>query len=316
VTASLRIIYAGTPEFAVPALRALLAAGHQVLAVYTQPDRPAGRGRQLAQSAVKQCARESALTVEQPSSLRDVAALERIQALGADMLVVAAYGLILPPTVLALPRLGCINIHASLLPRWRGAAPIQRAILAGDTMTGITIMRMDAGLDTGPMLLTRSTPIEPGDTAASLHDRLAQIGAAALLEAVPGIIDGSLLPRAQPSSGVTHAAKIRKDEAGIDWHAPAQHIERAVRAFNPWPVAETYWNERQLRIWAARCLDIQHTAAPGEVVAADGQGLRVATGSGLLALTQVQLAGGKAMSAGDFLNAHPIVGTTLGRNAA
>jgi methionyl-tRNA formyltransferase len=316
VTAPLRIIYAGTPEFAVPALRALLAAGHQVVAVYTQPDRPAGRGRQLAQSAVKQCARELALTVEQPSSLRDVAAVERIQAQRADMLVVAAYGLILPPTVLALPRLGCINIHASLLPRWRGAAPIQRAILAGDAMTGITIMRMDAGLDTGPMLLERSTPIEPGDTAASLHDRLAEIGAAALLEAVPGIIDGSLLPRPQPGNGVTHAAKIRKDEAVIDWHAPAQHIERAVRAFNPWPVAETYWNDRQLRVWAAQWLDTQHTAVPGQVVAADGQGLRVATGSGLLALTQVQLAGGKAMSAGDFLNAHRIVGTTLGRNAA
>jgi methionyl-tRNA formyltransferase len=316
VTAPLRIIYAGTPEFAVPALQALLAAGQQVVAVYTQPDRPAGRGRQLAQSAVKRCAQGFALTVEQPPSLRDAAAIEQMQSYSADMLVVAAYGLILPPAVLALPRLGCINIHASLLPRWRGAAPIQRAILAGDAMTGITIMSMDVGLDTGPMLLERSTSIEPGDTAASLHDRLAEIGAAALLEALPGIITGSLLPRPQPQSGITHAAKIRKDEAVIDWRIPAQRIERQVRAFNPWPVAETYWNERQLRIWGAQWLDTQHMASPGDVVAADARGLQVATGSGLLALTQVQLAGGKVMAAGDFLNAHPVLGATLGRNAA
>jgi methionyl-tRNA formyltransferase len=316
VTAPLRIIYAGTPEFAVPALRALLAAGHQVAAVYTQPDRPAGRGRQLAQSAVKRFAHAAALTVEQPASLRDAAALARMQTYAADMLVVAAYGLILPPPVLALPRFGCINIHASLLPRWRGAAPIQRAILAGDAVTGITIMRMEAGLDTGPMLLERSTAIEPGDTAESLHDRLADIGAMALLEALPGIVAGSLLPRPQPLSGVTHAAKIRKDEAMIDWHMPAQHIERQVRAFNPWPVAETYWNERQLRIWGARWLDASHAAPPGQVVTAAGQSLQVATGSGLLALTQIQLAGGRAMAAGDFLNAHSMMGAMLGRNAA
>jgi len=324
VTVPLRIIYAGTPEFAVPALQALLAAGHQIVAVYTQPDRPAGRGRRLAQSAVKQAALAQRLPVEQPPSLRDPAAVERMQAHAADMLVVAAYGLLLPPAVLALPRLGCVNIHASLLPRWRGAAPIQRAILAGDTHTGITIMRMDAGLDTGPMLLERSLAIATDDTAASLHDRLAVLGAHALLDAVPGIAAGSLVPRPQPHEGVTHAAKIHKQEAAIDWRAPARQLERQVRAFNPWPVAQTYWNERQLRIWGATVLDGRDTmssgaslgALPGQVVAVDAHGLQVATGDGVLALTRIQLAGGKAMAAGDFANAHRILGASLATSAA
>jgi methionyl-tRNA formyltransferase len=316
VTSQLRIIYAGTPEFAVPALEALLTAGHRVVAVYTQPDRPAGRGRQLSQSAVKQCALRHGLPLEQPLTLRDGATLERLQSHAAQMLVVAAYGLILPPAVLALPPLGCINIHASLLPRWRGAAPIQRAILAGDANTGITIMRMEAGLDTGPMLLERSIAIEPTDTAADLHDRLAPLGAAALLQALPGIVEGSLLPRSQPQVGVTHAAKIRKEEASIDWRSPARHIERQVRAFNPWPVAETYWNERQLRIWRAHVLDMQTDAPPGQVVEPGAQGVMVATGSGVLALAQLQLAGGKVLAAADFVNAQRIAGASLGRKGA
>jgi methionyl-tRNA formyltransferase len=316
VTSQLRIIYAGTPEFAVPGLEALLTAGQRVVAVYTQPDRPAGRGRQLAQSAVKQCALRHGLPVEQPLTLRDAAAVERLRGHAAQMLVVAAYGLILPPAVLALPPLGCINIHASLLPRWRGAAPIQRAILAGDVSTGVTIMRMDAGLDTGPMLLERSIAIEPTETAASVHDRLAELGATALLQALPGIADGSLLARPQPLSGVTYAAKIRKEEASIDWRNSAQHIERLVRGFNPWPVAETYWNERQLRVWQALALDEQIEAQPGQVVEVGTQGVLVATGSGVLALTQLQLAGGKVLAAADFVNAQRILGARLGRNGA
>lgn len=320
MTAHLRIIYAGTPEFSVPALQALLRAEAEVVAVYTQPDRPAGRGRQVALSAVKQCALRHGLSVEQPLTLRDAAAVERLQSYQADVMVVAAYGLILPPAALAAPRLGCINIHASLLPRWRGAAPIQRAILAGDATTGITIMRMEAGLDTGPMLLERSVTIEAGETGASLHDRLSQLGADALLEALPGIVDGSLPPRPQPAVGVTHAAKIRKEEASIDWQQPAQQIERQVRAFNPWPVAETYWNDRQLRVWEARPVGgapIDALAAPaGSVVDMGTKELCVATGAGLLELRRVQLAGGKVLAAADFLNAHRIIGATLGRPAA
>jgi methionyl-tRNA formyltransferase len=315
VTAQLRIIYAGTPEFAVRPLQALLADGHSIAAVYTQPDRPAGRGRQVAMSAVKQCALEHGLPVEQPPTLRDPAAVQRLAAFNADLMVVAAYGLLLPQAVLATPRLGCINIHASLLPRWRGAAPIQRAILAGDVTTGITIMRMDAGLDTGPMLLERSIDISPDETAASLHDRLSLLGAAALLDALPGIADGSLAERPQPTEGATHAAKIRKEEASIDWQQPAQQIERLVRAFNPWPIAETYWKDRQLRVWQAGLVDAAHSAPPGQVVDAGARGLLVATGSGLLALARVQLAGGKVLAAADFLNAHRIVGATLGRLA-
>ena len=293
-----------------PALQALLDAGHEVVAVYTQPDRPAGRGQQLAASAVKQRARVAGLSVEQPQTLRDPQAVARLQSWRADLMVVAAYGLILPAAVLEAPRLGCINIHASLLPRWRGAAPIQRAILAGDALTGVTIMRMEAGLDTGPMLLERSVAIAADDTAASLHDRLALLGAQALLDALPGIADGTLPPRPQPVEGITHAAKIRKEEAAIDWRLPAQHIARQVRAFNPWPVAETYWNGRQMRVWQAHVIDGEGT--PGLVVAAGEHGLSVATGAGLLVLDRLQLAGGKVLAAADFLNAHRILGATLG----
>lgn len=309
---SLSVVFAGTPDFSVPALEALSASRHRVLAVYTQPDRPAGRGQQLAMSAVKQCALRHRLPVEQPPTLRDQAAVERLASWNADVMVVVAYGLILPADVLAIPALGCLNIHASLLPRWRGAAPIHRALLAGDAETGVTIMRMDVGLDTGPMLLERTTPIAAADTAASLHDRLAAMGAQALLEALDRLIDGSITARPQPEGGVTYAAKIRKDEAIIDWSRSAPEIARQIRAFNPWPVAETRWNGQQLRIWEASVTDAAATAAPGTVVSAAATGIRVATGSGLLNLLRVQLAGRKAVSAAEFLNAHRIEGAVLG----
>lgn len=312
---SLAVVFAGTPEFSVPALEALVASRHRVLAVYTRQDRPAGRGQKLATSAVKQCAERHGLPVEQPVTLRDPAAVERLASWQADVMVVVAYGLILPPAVLAIPPLGCLNIHASLLPRWRGAAPIHRALLNGDAQTGVTIMRMNAGLDTGPMLLEQACPILATDTAASLHDGLATLGAQALLSALDGIVDGSLSERVQPEQGVTYAAKLHKEEALLDWSRPASELDRQVRAFNPWPVAETRWNGQQLRVWEAHVVDDASTAAPGTVVAADANGIRVATGAGLLNLMRVQLAGRKVVTAAEFLNAHRIEGAYLGPSA-
>ncbi len=307
----LSIVFAGTPEFSVPALEALAASAHRVVAVYTQPDRPAGRGQQLAMSAVKQCALRHSLPVEQPPTLRDPEAVERLAALRPDVMVVVAYGLILPANVLAIPRLGCVNIHASLLPRWRGAAPIHRALLAGDEVTGVTIMQMDAGLDTGPMLIERVTPIESTDTSGTLHDRLAQMGADALREALEGISNGTLTPRAQPAEGATYAAKIRKEEARIDWTRTAIEIDRQVRAFNPWPVAETRWNGQQLRIWQATAIDEACNAAPGTIIGGGADGIRVATGAGILNMKRVQLAGRKAVSAAEYLNAQRLDGAVL-----
>jgi methionyl-tRNA formyltransferase len=296
----------------VPALEALLRSSHRVLAVYTQPDRPAGRGQQLAASAVKQCALRHGLPVEQPATLRDAAAVERLQSWSADIMIVAAYGLLLPPSVLQTPRLGCINIHASLLPRWRGAAPIQRAIAAGDAESGVTIMQMEAGLDTGPMLLTRAVPIEARETAASLHDRLATLGAEALLAALEEISQGTAKPRAQPADGVTYATKLRKEEAAIDWSRSAAEIDRQIRAFDPWPVAETRLNGQQLRVWQAVPIDSRASREPGEVLATSAAGIDVSTGDGVLRLTRVQSAGRKAMSAAEFLKAHRLDGAVLG----
>ena len=310
-TLMLSIVFAGTPEFSVPALEALATYGDRVVAVYTQPDRPAGRGQQLAMGAVKQCALKHSLHVEQPLTLRDPAAVDHLASFRPDVMVVVAYGLILPANLLAIPRLGCVNIHASLLPRWRGAAPIHRALLAGDERTGVTIMQMDAGLDTGPMLIERVTTIEATDTSATLHDRLAGMGAAALLEALDGISKGTLSPRDQPDVGATYASKIKKEEARIDWTQTAAQIDRQVRAFNPWPVAETRWNGQQLRIWQASVIDEPVTAAPGTIIAGDANGIRVATGAGALNLTRVQLAGRKAVSAAEFLNAQRIDGAVL-----
>lgn len=305
---SLSVVFAGTPDFAVPALQALMASRHRVLAVYTQPDRPAGRGQQIAMSAVKQAALGHGLAIEQPSTLRDPAALERLASYQPDVMIVVAYGLILPASVLTVPAMGCLNIHGSLLPRWRGAAPIHRALLAGDARTGVTIMQMDAGLDTGPMLIERETAIEATDTSATVHDRLAVMGARALLDALDGLLDGSVVPRTQPAQGVTYAAKIRKEEAGIDWSRPAVEIDRQVRAFNPWPVAQTLWNGQQLRVWQAQPVAGADEASPGSIVAADANGIRVATGAGLLNLTRIQLAGRKPVAAAEFVNAHRLDG--------
>lgn len=309
---SLTIVFGGTPEFAVPALEALLHAGHRIAAVYTQPDRPAGRGRQVAQSAVKQAALRHGLVVEQPATLRDPAAADRLAGYRPDVMVVVAYGLLLPKPILDTPRLGCVNIHGSLLPRWRGAAPIQRALLAGDAETGVSIMCMDVGLDTGPVLSTKSIAIAPHETAATLHDRLATLGAQALIETLPKFAAGELIPQPQPQAGVTYAHKLRKEEAVLDWSRPAMELDRQVRAFNPWPVAETRWRGQQLRVWESAPLALNAKAKPGVVTGADANGIVVATGDGALNLTRVQLAGRKQMSAAEFLNAHRIVGDELG----
>ncbi|GFE78691.1 methionyl-tRNA formyltransferase [Steroidobacter agaridevorans] len=312
MSSQLSLIFAGTPEFSVPPLEALVASRHRVLAVYTQPDRPAGRGQQVTMSAVKQCALKHQLPVEQPPTLKDPAAVERLAQYQADLMIVVAYGLLLPKAVLDTPRLGCVNIHASLLPRWRGAAPIQRAIQAGDHESGVTIMQMDVGLDTGPMLLERVTPIGARETASSLHDRLSTLGAEAVIEAIDAIAAGKATPREQPKEGATYAAKIRKEEALIDWSKSAIEIDRHVRAFNPWPIAETRWNGQQLRVWEATPTDKKSSAAPGTVIATSSDGIEVATVAGTLQLTRVQAAGRKAMPAADFLRAHRLEGAVFG----
>ncbi|MCE3283909.1 MAG: fmt [Steroidobacteraceae bacterium] len=313
----LRIVFAGTPEFAVPALEALHAAGHSIVAVYTQPDRPAGRGRELVAGPIKRRAGELGLAVEQPATLKTRGSQARLAEYAPDVMVVVAYGLILPQAVLDVPRLGCLNIHASLLPRWRGAAPIQRAVLAGDTRTGISIMQMDAGLDTGPELLRRELAIGPRETSGELHDRLAPLGAGAIVEALARLANGTLRPRAQPDEGVTYAAKIRKDEARIDWTRSAVGIDRLVRAFNPSPVAETRLDGEQVRIWDAQPFEHRGQSdfrekfgvspVPGTVLDAPGR-IVVATGDGALELLTLQLPGRKPVSARDALNARDLRG--------
>ncbi|MCL7751186.1 methionyl-tRNA formyltransferase [Guyparkeria hydrothermalis] len=315
---SLRVVYCGTPDFAVPALEALArldeVAGEtlELVAAYTQPDRPAGRGKKLTAPPVKQAALELGLPVEQPLSLRDEAAQSQLAAYRPDLLVVAAYGLILPPAVLKMPRLGAINIHASLLPRWRGAAPINRAIEAGDTETGITIMQMEAGLDTGPMWFKRIEPIHPDDTAATLHDRLAPLGAEALIEALPTIVRGDGAPERQDDAQACYAAKLAKAEASVDWRESADLIERRVRAFNPWPVAQTMLEGQPLRLWGARMVEGRDEAAPGEVIELTADGFVVQTGAGGLELTRVQRAGGRPVAASDFARGRDLLGVRLG----
>ena len=306
-----RIVFAGTPDFAVPALQALVAAGHPPVAVYSQPDRPAGRGRKVRPGPVSQAALDAGLHLCQPASLRDPGAQAELAAWRPDLMVVVAYGLLLPPAVLAMPRRGCVNLHASILPRWRGAAPIQRALLAGDQQTGITLMQMDAGLDTGPMLAVSRCTVAPDETGGSLHDKLAALGAELLREQLPALLDASLVPQPQPADGVTYAAKISRDEARIDWQADAVAIERQVRAFNPWPVAHTLLGEEPLRIWQARATDTTHESAPGTILGTDGGQVEVAAGRGTLRLLQVQLPGRRAVSARDLANARTLAGQQL-----
>lgn len=310
----LRIIFAGTPDFSVPSLEALLAAGQDVVAVYTQPDRPAGRGRKLTPSPVKAAALAQGLPVLQPPTLRDEGAVADLRALAADLMVVVAYGLLLPQAVLDAPRMGCVNVHASLLPRWRGAAPIQRALLAGDGESGVTIMRMAAGLDTGPMYLLRPLAIAPRETGGGLSDKLATLGAQALVEALPGIADGSLIPVPQDDDQANYAHKLTKAEAEVDWSRPAVAIDRLIRAFDPWPVAQTSLEGASVRLWGSELSDLipPPAALPGQVLAAGKGGIEVATGAGVLRLTRLQPPGKRPMSAAEFLNARRLDGARLG----
>jgi methionyl-tRNA formyltransferase len=309
----LRVVFAGTPEFALPALKALLTQ-HHVVGVLTQPDRPRGRGRTVSPSPVKALAQAHHLPIFQPQTLRSEAARAQLAALHPDALIVVAYGLILPPPVLEIARLGCLNIHPSLLPRWRGAAPVQRAILAGDTTTGVCIVRMDQGLDTGPVLLQEEFALGAHVTSGSLHSALASLGAAALIRALAGLEAGTLQPRAQSSEGVTYAPKVEKAEARIDWRRPAADIERQVRAFNPQPIAETRLEGQQLRIYDARALPRGEpdSGDTGTIVAIRDGSLLVRCGIGLLAVSEVQKAGGRVLPVSAFAHNTPLAGQRLG----
>ncbi|MFC6840326.1 methionyl-tRNA formyltransferase [Xanthomonas theicola] len=299
----MKIVFAGTPDFAVPSLRAA-AQRHEVAAVYTQPDRPAGRGRGLTPSPVKLEAVARGIPVLQPDTLRSPEALQTLRALQPDLMVVVAYGLILPRAVLAIPTHGCWNVHASLLPRWRGAAPIQRAMEAGDGDTGVCLMQMEAGLDTGPVLLSQRTSISDSETGGQLHDRLAALGAQVLADGL-GLLRAGIRPVPQPQSGagVTYAHKLDKAQARLDWQQPAAQLARRVRAFNPWPIAEAVLAGERVRIHAAVALDLAHAHAPGTVLAASKQGIDIACGQGALRLRVLQREGGKAITAADYLNA-------------
>ena len=299
----MKLIFAGTPEFAAQALRAIVAAGHQVLLVLTQPDRQSGRGMAVHPSPVKELALASGIEVFQPPTLKDETAQQRLRDLGADAMIVAAYGLILPQAVLDLPRLGCINIHASLLPRWRGAAPIQRAIEAGDTRSGVCLMQMEKGLDTGPVLLAKDTDIGADETGGQLHDRLSELGAQVLADAL-GLLRATITlpPHPQPLQGVTYAHKIDKAEARLDWSQPATVLANKVRAFNPWPVAEAQLDGERIRIHGAVAIDEAHAAAPGSVLRAGRDGIDIACGEGALRIRVLQREGGKAIAAAAALN--------------
>jgi methionyl-tRNA formyltransferase len=319
---TIRIVYAGTPDFAVPSLSALIRSDYEVVAVYTQPDRPAGRGRESRSSPVCQKATEYEIPVYKPESLKSIEEQRCLSGLEADIMVVAAYGLLLPKAVLEIPRLGCINVHASLLPRWRGAAPIQRAILAGDEKTGITIMQMDEGLDTGDMLARNKCVIKSDDTASSLHDRLMVLGADTLTGMLPDFIRGVIQPEKQDESCACYASKLSKQEAEINWSLPAEQLARCVRAYNDWPVAFTHWKRKGktevLRVWKSEVLTGEENVKPigkvtrGTVVNAGANGIDVVTGDGILRLLEIQTPGKRVMSAADFVNAHQPEGQVLG----
>jgi len=306
----MRIVFAGTPDFAVPALHSLVKEGFAPLAVLTQPDRPAGRGRKLQPSPVKQAALEAGIAVFQPETLRSSQTFRQIEEFKADLMIVVAYGLILPREILELPVHGCWNIHASLLPRWRGAAPIQRAIEAGDEESGICIMQMDEGLDTGAILLEQRIRLDEGETGGSLHDKLADLGASALLQCVRSLAQGKLpAPAPQSTFGVTYADKLQKSEAELDWKRPAVTLERKIRAFNPWPVAWCDINGERTRIWAATALstdDFVPTDPPGTVTGSGSNGIDIATGLGVLRITSLQKPGGRTVTTGEYLNSNSL----------
>jgi methionyl-tRNA formyltransferase len=299
----LNIVFAGTPEFTLPSLEALALSSHQLLAIYTQPDRPEGRGQKLKASSVKNWAMARKIAIYQPINFKEEAALAQLAALRPDVIVVIAYGLILPPQVLAIPKFGCVNVHASLLPRWRGASPIQHALLHGDKETGITIMQMDTGMDSGPKLAEVSCPIFPEDTAGHLHERLAQLAVEPLLDTLAAIERGVIRGRPQDDTQATYAGKINKADAKINWHKTAEEIHNQIRAFNPWPIAYTAVGSEILRIYQAYVEDISFAAAPGTVLALNKEGILVATGKKALRIETIQFPGGKVMSVADWLNA-------------
>lgn len=298
----LNLIFAGTPEFALPCLRTLAESRHRLKAVYTQPDRPAGRGRKLQPSAVKSWALAKAIPVYQPLNFKEPADVMALDALQADVMIVIAYGLILPQRILASPRLGCINVHASLLPRWRGASPIQQAILHGDPASGVTIMQMDVGMDTGDVLAEISCPIAPRETASTLHDKLAELACSPLLSTLDALETGKVTACPQDSQRVTYAAKIRKEDAAINWHQPVEVIDRQIRAFTPWPIAYTHAGDEVIRIHQASRDSTTSMAPAGTIVGIDKPGLKVATGKGVLCIERLQFAGGKVISVADWLN--------------
>ncbi|MGI2098627.1 methionyl-tRNA formyltransferase [Shewanella glacialipiscicola] len=299
----LNIIFAGTPDFAARHLQALLDSHHNVIGVYTQPDRPAGRGKKLTASPVKELAIANNIPVYQPGSLRKEPAQQQLAELNADIMVVVAYGLILPKVVLDTPRLGCINVHGSILPRWRGAAPIQRALWAGDTETGVTVMQMDVGLDTGDMLLKTYLPIEDSDTSASLYEKLAEQGPVALLQALEGLANGTLTAEKQDEALANYAEKLSKEEARLDWNKSAKQLWQEVRAFNPWPVSYFEHQGNTIKVWQTQVSETISTAAPGTIISASKKGIAIATADGVLTLLSMQLPGKKPLSVADILNA-------------
>ena len=303
----LKIVFAGTPEFAASALAACIASQHEVLAVFTQPDRPAGRGRKIKFGPVKQLAVDANIPVFQPQRL-EAEQFGQLERFNADVMLVSAYGLLLPKNVLDIPKLGCINIHASLLPKWRGAAPIQRAIIAGDQQSGISIMQMVEELDAGPVLKTFSCEITANDTGSSLHDRLASIAANEIANVLHQLQAKELNASPQDHEQSSYANKLSKQEANIDWQEDAILIERKIRAFNAWPVAYTFLNDQRIRVWRADVMQTEHDILPGSIITADKKGIQVATGNGAVNLISLQLAGGKVISAQDFINSHDLVG--------